>query len=77
MFIVAGQRGTGSSERGEGDTRPGDFPAGARRAGERGAAGRAARTRRKIVVLWGWLTQTGYRPELHYMRGGRSPPSRT
>jgi hypothetical protein len=23
--------------------------------------------------LWVWLTDTGYKPERHYMRGGRSP----
>ena len=23
--------------------------------------------------LWAWLTNSGYRPELHYMRGGRTP----
>jgi hypothetical protein len=23
--------------------------------------------------LWAWLTDTGYRPERHYMRGGRPP----
>ncbi len=22
--------------------------------------------------LWAWLTDSGYRPELHYMRGGRT-----
>lgn len=37
-----------------------------RRATRRGADGMLAR-------FWGWLTGTGYRPELHYMRGGRQP----
>ena len=32
------------------------------------------RTVRKAAPrrLWAWLTDTGYRPERHYMRGGRA-----
>ncbi len=26
--------------------------------------------------LWAGLTNSGYRPELHYMRGGRAPEAR-
>jgi hypothetical protein len=26
---------------------------------------------RALRVLWGWLSASGYRPERHYMRGGR------
>ena len=33
-------------------------------------AGRGMR-RRWARRLWAWLTDTGYRPERHYMRGGR------
>jgi hypothetical protein len=25
-----------------------------------------------LTRLWAWLTGTGYRPERHYMRGGRT-----
>ena len=40
---------------------------------------RSAPDRRRTVWkavparLWAWLTDTGYRPERHYMRGGRPP----
>ena len=39
---------------------------------------RSAPDRRRVVWkgaparLWAWLTDTGYRPERHYMRGGRA-----
>jgi hypothetical protein len=39
-----------------------------RTARARGRAGREALPR-----LWAWLTDTGYRPERRYMRGGRPP----
>ena len=29
--------------------------------------------RAALSRLWAWLTGTGYRPERHYMRGGRGP----
>ena len=32
---------------------------------------REPRVRGTLARLWAWVTQTGYRPELHYMRGGR------
>jgi hypothetical protein len=34
--------------------------------------GRPVRPARGIIsILRGWVTATGYRPERHYMRGGR------
>ena len=64
MFTIAGKQGSGTTERAGAGVRP----------AHRGGRGeRAAGMRRKLALLWGWLTQTGYRPELHYMRGGRSP----
>ena len=39
----------------------------------RSATRRARGTARKAVHdLWAWLTGTAYRPERHYMRGGRT-----
>jgi hypothetical protein len=35
-------------------------------------ATRAAARRFRARWLWGWFTDTGYRPERHYMRGGRT-----
>jgi hypothetical protein len=29
--------------------------------------------RTALPRLWAWLTDTGYRPERRYMRGGRPP----
>ncbi len=35
-----------------------------------------AHAKASLGRLWDWLTTSGYRPELHYMRGGRTPGSR-
>ena len=35
-----------------------------------------AHAKASLGRLWGWLTTSGYRPELHYMRGGRLPEAR-
>ena len=40
-----------------------------RSAPDRRRIGRRAAPRR----LWAWLTDAGYRPERHHMRGGRAP----
>ena len=50
-----------SSDTGSGSSHT--MPSGTRRA----KAVRGSWTRH----LWEWLTDTGYRPERHYMRGGR------
>jgi hypothetical protein len=34
-------------------------------------AGRYRTARKALGEFWGWLSGTGYRPERHYMRGGR------
>ena len=34
-------------------------------------AGRHHAPGQALRELWGWLTGNGYRPERHYMRGGR------
>jgi hypothetical protein len=37
----------------------------------RTAGSGAGRPSRVLREAWAWLTNTGYRPERHYMRGGR------
>ena len=39
----------------------------------RSAPGRRVVWKGAPARLWAWLTDTGYRPERHYMRGGRPP----
>ena len=35
-----------------------------------------AHAKASLGRLWAWLINSGYRPELHYMRGGRAPEAR-
>ncbi len=35
-----------------------------------------AHAKASLGRLWAWLTNSGYRPALHYVRGGRTPGSR-
>ena len=39
--------------------------------GPRAASSGRARAAKAARALWAWLTDTGYRPERRYMRGGR------
>ncbi len=39
--------------------------------GLRAAPSGRARAAKAARALWAWLTDTGYRPERRYMRGGR------
>ncbi len=41
---------------------------------DRAMAARAGKRRRDGLIrrIWAWLTDTGYHPERHYMRGGRT-----
>ncbi len=44
---------------------------GAMNRGPRAAPSGRARAAKAARALWAWLTDTGYRPERRYMRGGR------
>jgi hypothetical protein len=44
---------------------------GATNHGPRAAPSGKARAAEAARALWAWLTDTGYRPERRYMRGGR------